>query len=58
MKKLVKKNVKKLSLEKFKVAELANPKVIFGGFGEDNIPRTTDPLKTTQGNKVYGVIIN
>lgn len=40
MKKKVVKTEKKLSLEKFKVAELKNPKIIFGGYNNDDDKKT------------------
>lgn len=41
MKKKVIKTEKKLSLEKFKVAELKNPKMIIGGNVDDDIKTIT-----------------
>jgi hypothetical protein len=50
MKKQKNANDKKLSLEKYKVAELKNPKMIIGGNADDDGGGiiTTDPLKTVR----------
>lgn len=48
MKKNVNKTEKKLSLEKFKVAELKNPKIIFGGNIDDD--KKTITTKDSQQN--------
>jgi hypothetical protein len=50
MKKRIVKTEKKLSLEKFKVAELKNPRMILGGDGNGNGGLTT-PTKTETNEK-------
>lgn len=49
MKKQKNTNDKKLSLEKYKVVELKNPKMVVGGnAGDDGGIITADPLKTVR----------